>query len=124
MSSALLWFGTLGGPAAWTVQLIVNYSLEEWFACAPATTVRGEVLGITVPTTALVVTAATTLIAVAAGLVSLRCYRKITDDPADEVVSRARWMALAGIMNSVLYLIVILASVGPPLVLDVCELGP
>lgn len=124
MSSALLWFGALGAPAAWTVQLIVNYSLEEWFACAPATTVRGEVLGVGVPTTALVVTSATTLIALAAGLVSLRCYRRITDGPADEVGSRARWMALAGMMNSVLYLIVILASVGPPLLLDVCESSP
>jgi hypothetical protein len=33
-------------------------------------------------------------------------------------------MALAGIMNSVLYLIVILASFGPPLLLDVCEVSP
>lgn len=123
MSSGLLWFGVLGGPVAWTTQLIVNYSLEEWFACAPSTTAQGEVFGLGVPTTALIVSAALTAIAVAAGIVSLRCYRNIQAN-GDEVVTRQKWMALAGIMNSVLYLIVILASFGPPLLLDVCQVSP
>ena len=123
MSSALLWFGVLGGPVAWTTQLIVNYSLEEWFACAPSTTAQGEVLGLEVPTTALIVSAALTAIALAAGIVSVRCYRSIQAN-GDEVATRQKWMALAGIMNSVLYLIVILASFGPPLLLDVCEVSP
>jgi hypothetical protein len=123
MSSGLLWFGVLGGPVAWTTQLIVNYSLEEWFACAPSTTAPGEVLGLEVPTAALIVSAALTAIAVAAGIVSVRCYRDIRGN-GDEVVTRQRWMALAGIMNSVLYLIVILASFGPPLLLEVCKVSP
>ena len=124
MSSALLWFGALGAPTAWAVQLVVNYSLEEWFACAPATTDRGQVLSMQVPTAALLTSGALTLVAVVAGAVSISCYRKIREDDADEVAGRAKWMALAGIMNSVLYLIVILASFGPPLLLDVCEVSP
>ena len=122
MSSALLWFGVLGAPAAWALQLTLNYSLEEWFACAPSTTATGEVLGYGVPTVALVVSSALGAVAVAAGLVSLSYYRRIQN--GDEVTSRARWMALAGIMNSVLYVIIIVASFGPPLLLDVCEVSP
>ena len=124
MSSALLWFGVLGAPAAWALQLTLNYSLEEWFACAPSTTATGEVFGYGVPTVALVVSSILGAVAVAAGLVSLSCYRKIANGDADEISTRARWMALAGIMNSVLYLIIIVASFGPPLLLDVCEVSP
>ncbi|MBW3595478.1 MAG: hypothetical protein KY391_07855 [Actinobacteria bacterium] len=123
MSSWLLWFGALGAPAAWTVQLLLNYSLEEWFACSPSVTARGEVVGLRVPTAALIASTVLTIVAVVAGLVAFSCYRKVGSG-RDEVQSRARWMALAGIMNSVLYLIVILASFGPPLLLDVCEVSP
>lgn len=124
MSSALLWFGALGAPTAWVVQLVVNYSLEEWFACSPATTDRGQVLDMNVPTAALLTSGVLTLVALAAGAVSISCYRRIRGDASDEVAGRAKWMALAGIMNSVLYLIVIVASFGPPLLLDVCEVSP
>lgn len=123
MGSTALWFGVLGGPVAWSTQLIVNYSLEEWFACAPSATARGEVLGLQVPTAALIVSGTLAMIAVAAGAVSYLGYRRIRAN-GDEVTTRIRWMALAGIMNSVLYLIVILASFGPPLLLDVCEVSP
>ena len=123
MSSAALWFGVLGAPAAWTMQLIVNYSLEEWFACAPSTSATGEVLGLRVPAAAIIVSAILSGVAVAAGVVAFSAYRRIRTN-GDEVATRQRWMALAGIMNSVLYLIVILASFGPPLLLDVCEVSP
>ena len=123
MGSWLLWFGALGAPAAWTVQLLLNYSLEEWFACSPSATRKGEVVGLQVPTAALLTSGALMAVAVVAGLVSVSCYRKIGDG-SNEVTSRAKWMALAGIMNSVLYLIVILASFGPPLLLDICETSP
>ena len=123
MGPVALWFGVLGAPAAWTVQLIVNYSLEEWFACAPSTTARGEVAGAGVPAVAVGVSAVLTIVALAAGVVAWSCYRRIRVDD-DEVTTRARWMALAGIMNSILYVIVILASFGPPLLLDVCEVSP
>ena len=46
--SRALWFGVLGSPVAWLGHLLLNYSLEEWFACSPATTDRGEILGFSV----------------------------------------------------------------------------
>ena len=121
-----LWFATLAPPAAWAAQLIVNYSLEEWFACAPATEERGEILGLGVPTVALVVTTALAALAAAGLLVAISCLRKLRAAGGDApgTIERARWMALAGIFNGVLYGIIILASYGPPLILDTCTSPP
>jgi len=123
MGSWLLWFGALGAPAAWSVQLLLNYSLEEWFACSASTTNRGEVVGFSVPTVALVTSGALTLVAMGAGIAAVSCYHKINEGRGD-THTRAKWMALGGIMNTVLYLILMLASFGPPLLLDVCEVSP
>ncbi len=121
MSPALLWFGLLGAPAAWAIQLTLNYSLEEWFACSRSTTDEGRVLGASVPAVALLVSGLLAIVAVLAGLAALRCYRKASTSGA---TTRELWMARAGIMNSVLYLIIIAASFGPPLILDVCRVSP
>ena len=123
--SALLWFGVLGGPVAWVTQLALNYSIEEWFACSPGTGTTGIVLGFRVPEVAFAVTGLLAVVALAAGIVSISCYRKIrTRNGSDEIAGRARWMAIAGIMNSILYFIIIVASFGPPILLRVCETSP
>lgn len=121
MKPALLWFGLLGAPSAWAIQLTLNYSLEEWFACAPSTTDVGRVLGASVPTVALIVSGVLGMVAVLAGLASLSCYRRFTSTSGS---TRELWMARAGIMNSILYLVIIVASFGPPLLLDVCRVSP
>lgn len=122
--SARLWFGVLAAPIAWTLQLLATYSLEEWFACAPSTRAEGEVLGMSVDGMALSITTVLAGIAVAGLLVSLGCRRALRRSGASDVDQRARWMALAGIFNSVLYLVIILVSYGPPVLLDVCETSP
>ena len=122
--SALLWVAVLGGPIAWAGQLLVNYSLEEWFACAPATTEEGLVLGATVTGFALAVTLALAILATVSGVVAVSCLRRIRTEAEDDTSQRARWMAVAGVMNSVLYLLLIVASFGPPLFLDVCRTTP
>jgi hypothetical protein len=123
--SAPLWFGLLGGPLAWVTQLAVNYSLEEWFACSPGADTTGFVYGFRAPTVAFVVTLVLAVITLVAGMVSVGCYRKLQRaSGSDEVSGRARWMAVAGIMNSILYFIVILASFAPPVILRVCESSP
>ena len=121
--SAALWFGVLGAPIAWVIQLLLDYSLEEWWACSPATTTAGRVLGLPVGTFALGTSAVLAVVSVAAGLVSMRCYRRIAGRD-DETQGRAKWMALAGIMNSVLYLGIILASFAPPILLGTCGSSP
>ena len=117
-----LWFGLLAAPIAWAVQLIATYSLEEWFACAPATTRTGEILGIGVRPFALGITIVLGAIALAGGAVALRSLRKI--DASHDRAGRARWMAYAGILNTALYAIIIVASIAPPLILQVCEVSP
>ena len=45
--SAALWFAVLGSPVGVGRDLGLNYPLEEVVACAPATSDRGEILGLT-----------------------------------------------------------------------------
>jgi hypothetical protein len=122
--SMRLWFGVLAAPIAWVVQLLVNYSLEEWFACAPSTEAEGEILGLSVGSLALLVTTVLAAVAVVGLLVSLGCRRALAKEDALPGIQRARWMAVAGIFNSILYLALIVASYGPPLLLGVCETSP
>lgn len=121
--SFLLWFGALAPPTAWALQLIINYSLEEWFACAPSTTESGEVLGLSVDAVALLVTTVLVAVSLAGLFVAFRCYRAIDPSTGDSM-ERARWMALAGIFNGILYTIIIVASYGVPLLLDSCRTTP
>jgi hypothetical protein len=120
--SVLLWIGLLTGPLAWLLHLTISYSLEEWFACSPATQTPGEILGIGVKTLVVVINAVLALATIAAGLIAFRCWREI--DNGDEIAGRARWMALAGIMNSVLYGTIIVFGFAPAALLSVCEVGP
>jgi hypothetical protein len=118
-----LWFAVLGAPLAWITHLAVSYSLEEWFACAPSTSERGQILGLDVRSMALIITAALALVALAAGFVAFSCLRKIS--AAGEIGNpRPRWMAIAGIMNSILYLFIIVVGVAPPLILNTCQRSP
>ena len=122
--SAALWFGLLAAPFAWMTQLVLNYSLEEWFACSPATTTGGEVLGMSVRTVAFAITIVLATLAAAGGLTAASCLKKLRFLDEGDTVERARWMSLAGVMNSILYFLITLASFGPPLILQVCESTP
>ena len=122
--SALLWFGVLGAPTAWAIELVSGYSLEEWFACSPATTTEGEILGVGVRALAVAIPLAMTVLALVAGLVAASCLRRIPSEPGDHITQRARWMAWAGIFNSVLYGLAIVTSLAAPLLLDVCATTP
>lgn len=124
VGSLLLWFGVLGSPSAWALQLVVNYSLEEWFACSPSASEEGQILGVGVDTFATVVTSTLALVALAALVVSIACYRRLGRTGDGDVPQRARWMALAGIFNGVLYTLMIVVSYGPAAILDVCRTTP
>ncbi len=121
--SFLLWFGALAPPTAWALQLVVNYSLEEWFACAPSTQEPGQVLGFTVDTIAFVVTTALVLLSLAGLAVALRCLRRLRGQTT-ESGRRSHWMALAGVLNGILYTIIIIASYGVPAILETCRTTP
>ena len=122
--SWLLWFGVLGAPFVWMLQLVINYSLEEWFACSPGSADAGQVLGMSERTFATGVTIALASVALLSLIVAISCYRRLRPGPGDDVSSRARWLSLAGVLNGILYLAIILPSLAPPLILRVCESSP
>ncbi len=122
--SILLWFGVLAPPLAWATQLIVNYSLEEWFACSPGTQEKGRILGIVVDTWALVVTSALLAVSLLGLIVAIGCFRKLRGTGDNDSYQRARWMALAGIFNGVLYTIIIVVGYATPAILGSCRTSP
>jgi hypothetical protein len=120
--SLLLWFGLLTGPGAWTIMLLVNYSLEEVISCTAAAATPGLVLGFGLKSIILILNAVLAAVTLIAGLVSFRCYRFLTrGDIKSATDERARWMAVAGIMLSILFLLIIAISSAAPFLLDVCE---
>lgn len=124
-----LWFGVLTGPLLWFVQLNVNYQWEEVLACSPSATDRGVVLGIGVRTWVVLVNVAVTAVVVLALAVSLRCHRRLAPVDAGAVRTTehrrdtARWMALAGIVNSVLFLLLIVVGFAPAVILKTCQVA-
>ena len=120
-----LWFAVLGSPLAWFGHLVVNYSLEEWFACSPSAEHQGEILGLSVRTVALLFNSAMVVGAAASGLVAFSCWRRLRlAGGGDERLDRARWMAFAAIVEAVLFVPIILLGFVPPLLLHICEVAP
>ena len=125
--SAALWFGVLAGPILWFVQLNVNYQWEEFEACSSSATDRGVVLGIGVRTLVLLVNAVITAVVLAALVGAVRRYRQTAVMEAGGVRASehhrdiAHWMAFAGIINSVLFLLIIVVGYAPAIMLKTCQ---
>ena len=122
--SLALWFGVLGSPLAWAGHLGINYSLEEWFACSAANEHKGEILGLGVHTVSIIVNTAMLAIAVLSGLVAYTCWKKLRGQTGDEKTERARWMAFAGMIEVVLFLLAIVLGFVPPFLIHACETTP
>lgn len=117
-----LWFGALGAPLAWFAMLYVNYGLEEVIACSPGARPMGEIWGLGLRPFVLLVNGGLFAVAVAALLVSVVWYRRLRDDAS--VGRVGRWMALAGIINSVTFGLVLAVGFVPPLILGTCRVTP
>ena len=103
-----VWFAFLGGPVIWAAHLLVSYGLVY----APC--------GARLPLL-LLATLVAVIVAIAATVVSVRLMRQ---SPATESNARPggrnRFVGLAGLLNSVLFLLIILAQGATPLVLGQC----
>ncbi len=115
-----LWFAVLGAPLAWAGQLAVNYTLEDVLACAPATRPSGVLLGTDVRRWLIVSSIGFAVIALSSLLVAVRSWRRLRDGDAS-TGRRALWMAKAGIVNGLIFLIPITLGLVSPIVLDVCR---
>ena len=126
--SGRLWFAVLTGPVLWGIQIYVNYQWEEVLACSPATTDPGQVLGFGVRAWIVVVNTVATAGTLAALAVAWRCYRRTgaLDEGGVRTTEHRRdvahWMAVAGIVNSVLFLFLIVVGYAPAIMLRPCQL--
>jgi hypothetical protein len=122
--STALWFAVLGSPLAWGGHLLLNYSLEEWFACSPSATDRGEILGFTVDQVSWTLNSVMVLTAAAAGLTALASWRKLKRASDGDSLERCQWMAFAGMVEGAIFVGAILLGYLPPLLLDTCAVSP
>ncbi len=122
--SLALWFGVLAAPTAWSGHLVVNYALEEWFACSPSALTAGLIMGVPVDTFSLAFNSLMAALALAGVVVAVTCWRRLRSVDGDERMQRARWMAFAGAVESGLFLAVILLGYAPPLMLGICGTAP
>jgi hypothetical protein len=121
--STALWFAVLGSPLAWGGHLLLNYSLEEWFACSPSATDRGEILGFTVDQVSWTLNSVMVLTAAAAGLTALASWRKLKRASDGDTLERSQWMAFAGMVEGAIFVGAILLGYLPPLLLDTCAVS-
>jgi hypothetical protein len=106
-----LWAGILAGPFAWVLHLQTSYSLTET-ACAGG---RQWLLH--------VASLVALLLPIAGALCALRLWRRLpagSTSHGDDFSSRSRFMALAGIVLSAFFVLVILAQWIPTWILGAC----
>jgi hypothetical protein len=121
---AALWIGVLAGPVAWAALLETNYVLS-YVACEQPALSGAEGRHTWMLHLATVVALA---IVAAAALAAWRAAPPLEDgaddepsiDPAETAVSRARFMARAGLALCAWFAIVILATEIPVLVVKPC----
>lgn len=103
---ALLWFAFLGPPAAWTLHLVVGYGIEE-IACSPGT-VGQDILGLDTEVLIAAVTAFAAATAAAAGVAGLLVHRRASRGRIPDARGRLAFMSGAGVLASVIFLVIIL----------------
>jgi hypothetical protein len=107
-----LWAGLLLPPFAWFLNLQLSYMLVPW-AC-----VTGQQFILHVVTLAML------LLAASGGVIAWRTWRRVGHDWPNEaagVVPRSRFMAVGGLLSSVLFCLVIVAQGIPSFILSGCE---
>ena len=132
MGLGALWFGLLGGPVAWTLQLLVDYPLVAHY-CFPDAAKR------TMPTLdslhllVIIVSALALAVGIAALLTAIRSWRvsggefgseRVTLVEAAPPPGRVRFMALGGILASSLTIVGIAMHGGFILMLAPCQMTP
>ena len=97
----LQWFGLLGAPLAWTVQLVVGFGAAD-ANCARA----GSHWGIDVQTWEITLTAAAATVAVCAEVSALTLYRELrdVDDDAPGPRGRLHFFSVASLIGNVLFM--------------------
>ncbi len=140
--SSALWFGFLGGPLAWSTQELSSYAFSA-YACAPHMTLLSEPALPGLVLLLILIALVAAAIALASGFVALKAWRGAAtsdedhhetphggdlqhvahrggDVAANQRTGRVRFMALAGILFSSLFLLAILLNAVPLFTLNFC----
>jgi hypothetical protein len=112
---AVLWFGLLGAPLAWTLQLWLSYGAAE-AACAPGAS--GTLLDDTSDVSVAIIGVIAAVVAALALGAALRSATRVSGD--DGAPSYVRFMAITGTGVSALFLATIVLGLVPLLALDPC----
>jgi hypothetical protein len=112
-SNGPLWFGLLAGPIAWIIHLQTSYSLVIW-VCKSGHEMALHILSL-----------CCLLLAIGGALVAWAQFNACELTPAarsrDEgLIARSRFMALMGMMNSVLFALIIIAQGIPSFIISPC----
>jgi hypothetical protein len=110
--AAVLWIGILTAPLAWAGDLLVRYSLVHW-SCGTRQTVVLELVSVIA-----------LLLVIGGGMVAWRALRRTPPGaPANggRPVDRVRFMAMLGVLTSLLFAVVVVAGAVPQWVLDACD---
>ena len=123
--SFMLWFGVLAAPLAWLALIVIGPDVAE-VVCLPGAegSGRGQVYGLTIETFLLTLTAAFTIVAIAALAGSVRCLRVLRRAGDETPGRRATWMARAGVLVSGLLLLSIVVAFIPLYFLESCVTAP
>jgi hypothetical protein len=121
----MLWFGVLAAPLAWLALIVIGPDVAE-VVCLPGAegSGRGQVYGLTIETFLLTLTAAFTIVAIAALAGSVRCLRVLRRAGDETPGRRATWMARAGVLVSGLLLLSIVVAFIPLYFLESCVTAP
>jgi len=126
VGTGVLWFGIFGAPAAWALQTIVDYSLVSHFCFPDALprrtptfdALRGTAIAVSI------IAVVVTLLAMATALRSWRATRHGHDAEHHELLEvgegRARFMAFAGVLLSVVFLFAVLMNAVPLITNAMC----
>jgi hypothetical protein len=117
----LLWFGVLGGAAAWTAHTLVDWSINETTCRAGSTDLAGAPMKLVLIGTTL----GFLLVAVVAMVVAWRQWRVLraaeAEDPLAELrLHRAGFMALVGFAANVVFVLILICTAIAVFVFPVC----
>ena len=117
----LLWVAVLGAPLAWVAQLTLGYGLEE-FACSHGTATR-RFLGLGVEPSLIGLTVAAAIVAVSGGAAGLAAHRSLSRERDGDPRGHGGFLAFAGLLASLLFLVLIVLGGAQLLSLDPCVPG-
>ena len=114
----LLWYGVLAAPLAWATVIAAGYFLQD-AGCPPASS--GDIWGVDVSAVSVGVIIVCAAIAAAGAIVALHEIRvaRSTEDRR----GRAQFMAVAGLLGSLLFLLAIVLSGIAFIPLSSCSAG-